>query len=91
MRSRSRAGSRSLLAATEVQFLEPELMRGSEQAQTSLAHQHLVDGAEPTRERRVHGDAERDRLAVHRPSGRDDEVGERDEALCVDRVLRDDE
>ena len=34
--------------------------------------------------------AERDRLAVHRPAGRDDEVGERDQALRVDRPLGDD-
>ena len=44
-----------------------------------------------TRERRVHGDAERDRFAVHRPAGGDDEVGESDEALRVDRLRRDED
>ena len=42
-------------------------------------------------EGRPHRRPERDGLAVHRAAGRDDEVGERDQALGVDRVLRQDE
>ena len=61
-----------------------------ERAQPAVADQRLVDGAEPAGEGRVDGHAERDRLAVHRPARRDDEVGERDQALRVDGVLGDD-
>ena len=52
------------------------------------AHEPLVDRAHPAREGRVDGRSERDRLAVHRPARRDDEVGERDEAQGVDRSVR---
>ena len=52
------------------------------------ADQLLVDAAEPAAVGRVDRDAERRRLAVHRPAGRDDEVGERDQALRVDGLAR---
>ena len=53
--------------------------------------QPLVDRAHRAGERRPHRRAERDCLAVHRAAGRDDEIGERDQALGVDRVLGQDE
>ena len=55
------------------------------------ATQALVHRPEPAGERRVHRRPERDRLAVHRSSGRDDEIGERDEAERIHGALRDDE
>ena len=70
----------------------PQLERGRvvERRQPALADERLVDAAEPAAEGRVDGGTERDGLAVHRPAGRDDEVGERDQALRVDGVLGDD-
>ena len=56
--------------------------------QPPLADQRLVDAAEPAAVGRVDGHAERRRLAVHRPAGGDDEVGERDQALRVDGADR---
>ena len=92
MRSSSSAGSRSTRHAPRAaSLLELELVRGAQHAQPPVRDQPLVDGAEPAGERRVDGHAERDRLAVHRAAGRDDEVGERDEALRVDGVLGHDE
>ena len=59
-----------------------------ERSEASLADQCLVDSAELPGEGRVDGRPERDRLPVHRPAGRDDEVSEGDEALRVDGVFR---
>ena len=59
--------------------------------QPPVSDQPLVDGAHLPRERRPDGRPERDRLAIHRPAGRDDEIRERDQALRVDRVLGHDE
>ena len=54
-----------------------------ERAEPALPDEPLVDPAQAAAERRVDGHAERDRFAVHRPAGRDDEIGEGDEALRV--------
>ena len=59
-------------------------------SQAPVADQRLVDAAEPAAVRRVDRHAERRRLAVHRPARRDDEVGERDQALRVDGALGED-
>src|SRR5919197_1772583 len=64
-----------------------ELDRICEPLEQALADQHLVDAAEAAAEGRVDRYAERDRLAVHRPPCRDDEVGKGDQALAVDRAL----
>ena len=89
-RSSSSRGSRRVrVCALGVALLEPKRLRVGQRHEPPLADQRLVDRAEPARERRVDARAERGRLAVHRPAGRDDEVGQRDEALRVDRVLRD--
>ncbi len=66
-------------------------MRADQRAQPSLADEPLVDAAEPPAVGRVHGDAERHGLAVHRPAGRDHQVREGDQALPVDRPLRHDQ
>ena len=70
-------------------LLDDERVHGGEDPQSSFVHESGVYRTQLTRKRRVHGDAERDRLAVHRAPRGDDEVRERDEALCVDRVLGD--
>ena len=64
--------------------------RVGQRHEPALADQPLVDAAEPAAVRRVDRHAERHGLAVHRPAGRDDEVGERDQALRVDGALGDD-
>src|SRR5947208_6096529 len=70
-----------------------QLDRGriGQRPQASLADEGLVDTAHPAAVGRVDGRAERDRLAVHRAAGREDEVGERDEALRVDGAIGDDQ
>ena len=82
-----RAG-RSYALATLLDQLDGALV--GQRPQPALADQLLVDAAEPAAVGRVDRRAERDRLAVHRPAGRDREVGERDQALGVDRVGGDD-
>ena len=67
-----------------------ERARVGERRSRPCADQLLVDAAEPAAVGRVDRHAERRRLAVHRPAGRDDEVGERDQALRVDGLLGDD-
>ncbi len=91
MRSSRSAGSRSVGAVRVGRSLDAKLVGRREDAQPSLLHERGIHRAESSGERRVGGNAERDRLAVHRPAGRDDEVGERDEALRVERPARDDE
>ena len=59
--------------------------------QPPVRDQPLVDRAHRAGEGRPHRRSERDGLAIHRAAGRDDEIGERDQALGVDRVLRQDE
>ena len=56
-----------------------------------VIHEALVDGTEASRERRVDGRPERDGLPVHRPPGRDDEVGEGNETRRVHGSLGHDE
>src|SRR5918996_1443295 len=68
-----------------------ELFCGAEDAQPALVHEHLVDCAQTPGERRIRGHSERSRLTIHRAARRDDQVGERNEALGVDRALGDDE
>ena len=85
--SRGRAG---LASARLRRAFDDERAGIGDRHEASLADQLLVDAAEPSAERRVDGDAERRRLAVHRPTGGDDEVAERDQALRVDGVLRHD-
>src|SRR5207342_90528 len=53
--------------------------------------ERLVDAAEPAAVGGVDGSAQGHRLAVHRSPGRDDEIGESDEALRLDGVVRDDQ
>ena len=50
-------------------------------------YEQLVYRAEPSRKRRVRGNAEGDRFPIHRPARRDDEISERNEAPRVDRRL----
>ena len=69
--------------------LQVELPRILQLAQTTFADQPLVDRAQTPLERRVHGRAERDRLAVHRAAGRDHQVCVGDQRLRVDRALGD--
>ena len=70
---------------------ERQVVRRRQDPESSCMDEHLVYRTDATRKRRVDGDAERDRLPVHRPPGRDHEIGERDEAPRVDGALRDDE
>ena len=72
-------------------LLQLERARVGQRPQPVRADQRLVDAAEPAAVGRVDRRPERDRLAVHRPAGRDDEVGERDQALRLDGVVRDDQ
>ena len=76
--------------ARGVALVQVERARVGQRLQAPVADQLLVDAAEPAPVRRVDGDAERRCLAVHRAARRDDEVGERDQALRVDRGLRED-
>ena len=73
-----------------VGLVQLERARIGQRPQTALADQLLVDAAEATAVRRVHGYAECGRFAVHRPAGGDDEIGEGDQALCVDGCIGDD-
>ena len=59
--------------------------------QPAGADQRFVDAAEPAAVGGVDGRAERGGLAVHRPAGGDDEVGEGDQALGLDGAGRDDQ
>src|SRR5262245_41014686 len=68
-----------------------ELVGAAQQPQAPLGDELLVDGAEPTCERRVNGRAEGDGLAVHRSAGGHHEVRERDEALRIDGPFGHDE
>src|SRR5262245_5465164 len=72
-------------------LLQLERARVGERPQAAVPDQHLVDAADAAAVRRVDGDAESRGLAVHRPAGRDDEVGERDQALRVDGRVGDDQ
>ena len=90
-RSTSTCGSRRVRPRRAAR-LTSSIARGSDSGRRRpVADERLVDAAEPAAVGRVDRRAERDRLAVHRPAGRDDEVDERDEALAVDRALGDDE
>ena len=71
-------------------LVQVERARVGERSQPPVADELLVDAAEPAAVGRVHGHAERRRLAVHRAAGRDDDIGERDEALRVHGAIRDD-
>ena len=85
------AGSRRMRSPSPGSRLASSSARGSVSgAQASLTDQLLVHAPEPAAVRRVDGHAERGRFAVHRPARGDDEVGVRDQALRVDRLLRDD-
>ena len=89
-----RAGGRASLRvaanalARALALLQVERARVGERHEPALADQRLVHAAEPAAVRRVDGHAERRGLAVHRPAGRDDDVGERDQALRVHRAAR---
>ncbi len=74
-------------------LLPDELQAGGvgEEAQATVGDQPLVDRAQLSCERRPHRRAEGDRLAVHGAAGRDDQVGDGDQALRVDGVLREDQ
>ena len=61
------------------------------EAQPSLAEESLVDAAQLASEGGIDGHAQRYRLPVHRPSRRDDEVGQRDQALAIHRPIGDEE
>ena len=88
-RSSSPAGRGARAApASALALRELERARVGQRPQAALADQRLVDAAEPAAVGGVDGDAERGRLAVHRPAGRDDEIGEGDQALRVDRAAR---
>ena len=65
--------------------------RVGQRQEPSFADQPLVDPAETAGEGRVDGHAEGDRLAVHRAPSGDDEIGVRDQALCVHGPLGHDE
>ena len=92
MRSRRSAGSRRPRdSRAPARFSRSSCVGCRQDPQPPFVHEALVDRAEPTGKRRVHRNAERGRLAVHRAAGRDDEIAERDEALCVDRVVGNDE
>ena len=95
LRAAGRAGSagsrRTRCEAAPCQSAsELDRRRVGRAAAAALADQRLVDAAEPARRRSCTPGAQHDRLAVHRAAGRDDEVGARDQALRVDRVLGDD-
>ena len=81
------AGSRRSCSPVPVALHELEPAGVGERTQAVLADQSLVHAPKPTAVGGVDGGSERDRLAVHRPSGRHHEVGERNQALRVDRVL----
>ena len=87
-RSISAGSRRTAVDVGLVALRQLERPRVGERLQPPFADQLLVDAAEPAAVRRVDGHAERGRLAVHRPAGRDDEVGERDQALRVDGAVR---
>src|SRR5437868_6033156 len=72
-------------------LLEGDLVGIRQPVHPALLKELLIDRPEPALEGRVHGRAERDGLAVHGAARRDDEVGERDQALCVDGALGHDE
>src|SRR4051812_43101203 len=72
-------------------LLELECPRVGERPQALFPQEHLVDTAKSPAVRGVDGDSERRRLAVHRPAGRDDQVGESDQALRVDGAVGDDQ
>ncbi len=89
---RASARDRARTTDTARRLLRQHERVGSGQLrQPPVRDQPLVDRAHRAGERRPHRRAERDRLAIHRAAGRDDEVGERDQALGVDRVLGQDE
>ena len=64
-----------------------ELLGIREEAQPSLGREPLVDRAEPALEDRPDRRPEHGRLAVHRPAGRDEQVGVGDERAPVDRAV----
>ena len=61
--------------------------RPGQASQPAVADELLVDTAEATGEGRVHGGAQHDGFAIHRPAGRDDQVGARHQALTVQRLV----
>src|SRR6266511_5696111 len=70
---------------------EVERASVSERSQAPLSNQPLVHSSEPAAVGSVDGGPERHRLAIHRPARGHDQVGERYQALTVNRTLRDDE
>ena len=87
----SRPGSRLVGVASCGPFLELDRARVGQRPQTTRADQRFIDAAEAPTVGRVDGNAERRRLAVHRAAGGDNEVGEGNEALRLDRAGRQDQ
>ena len=87
MRSSISAGSRVVGSAALARFFGSRSAADASTRRRPSSDEHPVDRAELPRERRVGRYSESDRLAVHRAAGGHDEVGERHEALCVDRPL----
>src|SRR3954462_14973799 len=79
------------LPGRRLPLLEGDLVWVRQAPHPPLPEQQLVDRAEATLERREHGRAERDRLAVHGAPGRDHEVREGDQARRFVGALGDDE
>ncbi len=78
------------MEAFAISLLQLERTRIGQRPQAALPDQHLVDAADPASVGRVDGNAECCSLAIHRSARRDDQVGERDQALGVDGSVRDD-
>src|SRR5581483_8175846 len=78
------------LALSGLALVQVERARIGQRLEAALAYQLPVDAAEPAAVGRADGHAERRRLAVHRAPGRDDDVGERDQALRIDGRLGED-
>src|SRR5215211_5873958 len=68
-------------------LLERQRRRVGQAVHATRCDELLVDSAETSLERRPHGRAERDGLAIHRAARADDEVGKGDQGRGVDRVL----
>ena len=91
IRSTSSCGSRRTRSPWPV-FLTSSSARGSVSGRSRLERISASSTPpEPPAVGRVDGSSERDRLAVHRPPGRDDQVGEGDQALCLHGVIGNDQ
>ncbi len=66
---------------------ELELVGRGQDSQSPFVYESSVYRPQPSGKRRVRRNAERNRLAVHRPAGRHGEIGACDEALRVDGVF----